>query len=617
MIESKFYKRLHQEIFNYLSVKVEVSEGVYFSQYQTIKRIMKFKNRDLTGTKINEDLSYNYYFDIVSPRVDSEVKNLSFQTKDILIFSSNPTQDFAAVYILNAKLLDWMMNNGEEQKINEVTQEYVSNGNVGFKRTATGYDKIDPLNTYHTNTLAEDIDDTDIIERHEMTASELKDMTTWDAAMVQKTIEECGNKFFNATELSTKIPTGMNKYEIFEYTGEISELEFNEVNQIEGGDKDTYFLAKIVVSGLQQPNKGEKYILFAEKLNGKLSNYYIYSHRGEYQGRFWRLGMFETLFDHQIRANQIANDIAQGLDWASKTIFRSKDTQVMQNIRADLENGDVVITDDLEQVDVQMHSISELLNDWNRLMTDADTVSNSNAITRGVMPPIGQSFRILTLVNDNALKMFAFLRESLCIPFQKVFREWMLPLYVKDLKGEEIFRLVGDEEVLDKFREIYVNAWYMKNLVEIGPHDQPTMEAIKAEKLAEIQSIDPVIQNAAQIWADVMSRLFVTITGSNYKVDQTIQDMTQLMQLESDPNRIVFLLNTIYAMKGIPIPPVTPPQPQQLPSGPQQPDNGQPQPAQQQQQTAPQHKGGHAPQPQPPQAQSPQSVPFANPNQSG
>ena len=58
---SGLYARIETEIVNYLGAKIEVSEGVKFSQYQTIKRLYKFRNQSLSQSKINEDLSYDYY----------------------------------------------------------------------------------------------------------------------------------------------------------------------------------------------------------------------------------------------------------------------------------------------------------------------------------------------------------------------------------------------------------------------------------------------------------------------------------------------------------------------------------------------------------------------------
>ena len=550
---STLYSRMESEIDNYISSKVELSEGVFFSQHRTINRIYKFKNRDLSGSKLNPDLSYDYYFDIISPRADSEIKNLRFDTKNVLVFSQNPQKDFPAVFISNASLKSWMAENGEDDKLKAAVEEFSGNGNVIFKKIKGSYEMTDPLNTYITNQKAETIDDTDVLERHEMTASQLKGMPGWEN--VDDVIAECGNKSFTAATLTTPIVTSSKRYEIFEFTGEVSEQEFNYCKGIEGGDEHTYFLAKVIVAGLKKGGTGEKYTLFAEKLKGKLSDYYIDAHRGKYEGRFWRIGMYELLFDHQIRANEIGNQLARGLEWASKVIFKSNDSKVLQNIRADLDNGDVVITADLSKVDVRMDGMDQLIADWNRLMVDADRLSNSGEIVRGDTPPSGTPFRMGVLLDQNAGKMFVLLRQKITMPYKRVFREWILPEMLAELKGEDVFRLIGDTDILDQLREIMVESWYAQNLVKIGPHTKEIAEAIKAEKLDELRRVDPVIENVDDIWKNVLPRLFVTITGENSDLADAVQDMVQLMQLEIDPERLSFLLDSIYKIRGIPVPP--------------------------------------------------------------
>ena len=572
---SPLHKRIETEINNYLSRKIEISPGVFFSQHNTINRIFKFKNRDLTGTKINPDLSYDYYFDIISPRTDSEVKNLRFDTKHVLVFSRNPRKDFPAVFISNATLKSWMAENGEDLKLKAAVEEFTSNGNIGFKKVTGGYETVDPLNTYVTNQQAEIVDDTDLIERYEMTASQIKSMSSWDQDVADEVIKDLGGKSFTAAKSTTPIESTAKKYEIFEYTGEVNEEEYNKIKGKEGGDKHNYFLAKVIVAGLQKGGKGEKFTLFAEKLDGELSDSYIYAHRGKYEGRFWRIGMTELLFDHQIRANEIGNQLARGMEWASKVIFKSEDSRVLQNIRADLDNGDVVITKDLSQVDVRMRGMDQLIADWNRVQEDADKLSNSFEVVRGESLPSGTPFRLGALIDANAGKLFTLLRQKITLPYKRVFREWVLPEQLKDLKGEDVFRFVGETEILDQLREIMVNSWYVQNLVAIGPHTKDIADAIKAEKLDELRRSDPVIENTKEVWKGVLPRLFVTITGENYDAADNIQDMVQLLQLEPDPVRRAFLLDSIYKIRGIPVPPP----PEQAPAETQLDERGEETPA--------------------------------------
>lgn len=563
-VQSSLFKRMEAEIDNYISTSIEVSAGVFYSQYRTIQRIYKFKNRDLSGSKLNDDLSYNYYFDIISPRADSETKNLRFDTKNILVFSQNPRKDFPVVFISNASIKAWMRDNGEDDKLKESIEEFTANGNVGFKKVRGGYEIMDALNTYVTNQKAKSVDDTDLIERHpDMTASDLKAMTAWEN--VDEVIKDLGGKSFTASDNTTPIETTNKMYEIFERSGEISMAEWKELSgeKPEDGDKHNYFLAKVIIAGLRKGGQGAKYVLFKEKLKGKLSDHYEYAHRGKYEGRFWRMGMYELLFDHQIRANQIGNDLARGLEWASKVIFHSTDSSILSNIRADLDNGDVLISKDLTQVDVRMRGLDQLIADWNRLMADANSLAHASEVVTGDTMPSGTPFRLGALLDQNAGKMFVLLRQKITLPYRRVFKNWVLKELLKDLKGEDIFNLTGDADMVDQLREIIVDSWYVENLVAIGPHTREQGIAIKEVKLEELKKKEPTIKNSEKIWKGVFERLFVTITGENSDMADNIQDIVTLLSMEKDPDRISFLLDSIYKIRGIPVPPRVEPQGQE------------------------------------------------------
>lgn len=66
---------------------------------------------------------------------------------------------------------------------------------------------------------------------------------------------------------------------------------------------------------------------------------------------------------------------------------------------------------------------------------------------------------------------------------------------------------------------------------------------------------DPVLNNAKEIWNSITSRVFVTITGENSDITDKLQDLMALVTLETDPDRVAWILDTMYKARGIPIPP--------------------------------------------------------------
>jgi polyhydroxyalkanoate synthesis regulator phasin len=210
-----------------------------------------------------------------------------------------------------------------------------------------------------------------------------------------------------------------------------------------------------------------------------------------------------------------------------------------------MQNGDVIITEDLSQIDVRMNGLDQLIADWNRLLTDADTISNNYEIVRGETKS-GTPYSLGQLMDENAGKLFVVLRQKFAISYRKVFEKWILPKLIKSLNGEKIFRITGDNDILDQFREIAVNSWYMKNLVKIGPHTKEQAKEIKEEKLSEMKRIDPTIKNSKDIWKNVKQRLHITITNENTNINDQIQSFTEFLGLEQDPDRRAFLLDTLY-----------------------------------------------------------------------
>ena len=70
-----------------------------------------------------------------------------------------------------------------------------------------------------------------------------------------------------------------------------------------------------------------------------------------------------------------------------------------------------------------------------------------------------------------------------------------------------------------------------------------------------MEQTEPLIKNSSEIWKGVLQRIRVTITGENYDVSEKLQTIAGVLQFETDPVRRAFLLDTIYAAKGIPVPP--------------------------------------------------------------
>lgn len=540
VVKSALATQIEREIRQYLSGVVNIGQNYDFSAAKLVRRISLFENHIYPSGKFDAQGNYKFWFDIITPRIMAEVKNIDFDTKDIQVYSDRKIDDLA-VLIVNLELTQWLRENGQAEEINEAIEESSGWGNIVWKKVKGSYERVDLKNFYVINQTAEDLDQSAAIERHELTQADLREkIGVWN--YVQETIDQCSSDTRADTIESQAKETTTPVYEIFERNGEVKLSELNEFirKPVNEGDDKKYVLAKVVAAGVKGGSGSIdiKYILFAQELKGEMCDIYKEYHRTPYKGRWLREGIIELLFDLQVRANQIGNQLAQGLEWASKTIFSTDDKTLVQNMLTDLSNGDIIRAKNLTQVDVTLKGFAELVQDWNRIIQLADAVSNSNSIVQGERLPFGTSFRLAALLNQNANKTFDFIRQKLAIPMTEIFEDWIIPDLIKDLKQQEVLRITGDADMLGRLYQLVVDDWYLKNLVALGPHSQEAADMMKAEKYKELQKRPHLLMTGlAQAFDGFKPAVSIVITGENSRVPEELDSLAKFIPLVQDPVR--------------------------------------------------------------------------------
>ncbi len=273
--------------------------------------------------------------------------------------------------------------------------------------------------------------------------------------------------------------------------------------------------------------------------------------------------------DVQTRSNEIGNQIAQGLEWASKSIFRSSDKVIAQNLLDDLTNGDIIRSADLQQVQIRMQGLDQLIADWNRLMQIADRLTNSHEVIVGEALPSGTPFRLGAMLNQNANKLFDFIREKLAISLSSLIEDWILPYLLKDLKAEEIVRITGDDDMLRRYYEILINSWYTRNLIVIGPHTEEEAQTLKDIKMQELlKNKEALVSLRREFWNNFKPRIQVDITGERVALAAELESYANFINLELDPVRRTALIELAMKKRGIDTEklPKSPPQPAPMPN---------------------------------------------------
>ena len=246
----------------------------------------------------------------------------------------------------------------------------------------------------------------------------------------------------------------------------------------------------------------------------------------------------------------------------------------MQNILTDILNGDIIKSEDLSQVVLRMDAFDQLAAEWNRVLELANDLTNSREVVQGITPTSGTPLGTTQLLNQNAGKLFDFIREKLAIPFSEIFEKWVIPELIKDLKGQEILRLTGDSDMLERLHKVVVDDWYLQNLVILPPHDKEMAETFKAEKMEELKKRPELLMKATEKMFDGFKpHISVIITGEQLNLSADLQDLMGFIGLEMDLVRRSAMIEMAMKKKGIDVGalPKREPQPQ-----PQQPQKQQP-----------------------------------------
>ncbi|MFA5394648.1 MAG: hypothetical protein WC346_01365 [Methanogenium sp.] len=551
--------RISKEIQEYRTGSVQLLDGVNFSAAKLIRRIGIYKSHVYPTGELDSQGNKKYWFDVISPRVNNEVKNIDFDTSDIILFSDS-LSDAGRVMIANVALKDWLDESGQAAKINEAIEQCPEWGNIVWKKKGNDYEILDLQNFMVLNQTARDLSESDVIEEGCFVSSDLMKMSgVWSnvdtlVSMATKDKKHSTPEFY-----------------IYERNGEMSKREYMQLKMELDNDKTIdlskfsdkeFVLAKVVVGGVTKDKPST--VLFCDEISKKPFKEF---HRSSYRGTWLRSGLYEQLMDIQTRANEIGNQIARGLEWASKTIFRSNDKIIAQNIITDLENGDIIKSGDLAQVEVRMQGLDQLIADWNRLMVLADQISNSSEVVSGGNLPSGTPFRLGALQNINANKLYDFIREKLAIALQSLIQEWILPSALKSIKAKEVVRLSSDSGYLTEYYKMIVDSWYIKNLATFPPHSAEMAQNIKQRELDALMQKKEVLVNLEdEMWEDFKPRVKVAITGENYNLAVELETLQTFIALEQDPVRRTALIEIAMGKKGIDaksLPKTPPVQPQQ------------------------------------------------------
>lgn len=396
------------------------------------------------------------FYNISSFPVEVASKMLDFDTKDIRLIDE--IGSYWETWLMEKELRFWMKDKYFGRQLNKWAFNLPKDGHIILKKIDDDIELV-PLKSLRFRPDADCLTKTPIVQKHEYQydefVKEAKDRGWSDWKLVKKIIDSTKGGYFEKS--GTKVivmevwfPEGFidSKYNWFliSYDGHIlAEAEM-----------------EVMYKGLAW-----------EKLDNRLL------------GR----GQVEKLFNEQIYLNRIANYKADGLNWSSKQLFQTRDSNININLLGNADNGDVfIVNDPLEKVPVEDRNLSFYGYEENRIENQATKRAFSHESITGQRAPASKTLGATMLETRMATGYYDQKKEEMAMFVKEVLWDWVLLEFKKTSRKEHkvlMRTLLGSEDGAEKFFNMKVASELNKELVKgfMPPEIREIKRALISEKL--------------------------------------------------------------------------------------------------------------------------------------
>jgi len=546
-VDQLFVDKIIKELNDYQSGDVYITDKVKFNQFDTVRKIITHQNNGFEKASDKK----RFFFNIGNSRVDTVLKKVDIDTKDIQLYAEG--DKVAENILLRSELRQFLKEHKFGRLINELEEIYCDFGNVVTKKNDNEYyTKVNLQNLKVIDPTAETLEDTTVIEEHKYNATEFRReglARGWDN--VDNTI----------TGFSDNETTPY--FYVYERYGEMNLAEYKTAKgeQLTDGDNDKYIetiaivainrpkLRNLVYNQLDQIGFSYGYVLFLEENKGEVSSDdklkfkpYKEAHFDAYQGRWFRRGIREKLFDIQDRANILGNQIYEAMKWSTLHLLWSSDNKIAgRNIFKSLEQGQIIQADNLSILPIEERNLTAYVNEWNKLMDLADRECQSFEVATGEGLPSGTTLGTVQIQTATVGEHFNYKREKFGLFLSELFNDWILPDLISEINEEHILEIEGDPEYFDQFLEVAAKGIIAENHLKIAALNGGIVNQDQYEQLKEVvkqglaknpKQIVSVIKN---YYKNILPRVDVNITGESVNQQSRITNGMSLLPYLTNP----------------------------------------------------------------------------------
>ena len=517
-------KKVIQEIIDYQSQKVQIVPGFLFGQYETVNQIFFYYNSKFQSGDTDDEGDRKYFYNINKNPCKVCSKAIDFDTKNIRLLTAgggNPTK----TWFMERDLKYWMRDQQFGKVLNKIFRDLPIYGTVVLK-IIEGVPYFVDLRNFVVEQTADTLDSMNFItEIHHLTVPDFRKIAK-QMKWPQSKIDEVIKKF-----RETRKASHLTVWE-----------RYGEVEQEDGSYKyQRSFIADVEwniydINGTQiGAERGV--VMSSEDWEG---NPYREFHLEKMAGRWLGIGVVESLFEPQIRENELCNIQSKTTYWAGLRIFQTRDNTINRNLMTDIRNGEVLNADsEITQISMEDRNLAFFNEEHQKWMANRDELTFSYDVVQGERLPAGTPLGSAQLAASQTLSYFEQIQENVALDIKEMLYEDIIPHFEKESTSEHILRLVGQD--LAEYTAMVKNELVFKEIIRQALNGaEPSVDMKNTIEVAVQESIKQEKEKLLTIprgfYDDVKYDVDIDITGES--VDTRVRYATRfaiLQAITADP----------------------------------------------------------------------------------
>lgn len=529
-METPILRQINQEIQDFKSKPVQIVPGLTFNQYETLKQIFFYYNSEFMSGKVDEDGDRKFFLNIVKNPCKVFSKAIDFDTKNIRMLTTGGG-DPLKTWFMERDLKFWMRDKQFGKVLNRIFRELPIYGTVVLK-IVNGEPFFVDLRNFVVEPDKDCIDDMNYVtEIHNLTVPQFRKVgkeMKWDPSRVEKAIE-----LYYQNKKSSHI-------KLFERYGDVPQQETDGTH--------SYSYRRLFIADVGEDTYDNYGRLETEHAGVEMSNEewnketpYWEFHAEKVAGRWLGIGVVETLFEPQIRQNELANLQTKTSYWAALRVFQTRDGAINRNLLSDVRNGEVINVDsEITQIDMSDRNLAFFNQEEQKWMRNRDELTFSYDVVQGERLPAGTPLGSANLAISQTLSYFEGIQENVALEIKELIYKVIVPQFQKENSLEHNLRLVGQD--LDQYIEMVKNELTFKEVIRVAVNQGKilTQEEVDALSIGVGEAIkqgkEKILTIPTSFYKDLKYDVDIDITGES--VDTRVRSATLfaiLQAMTADP----------------------------------------------------------------------------------